>query len=117
MHVFTVTVRKDHPITHGIQEFKHGRDELYQNSLLIPGSVVVATAYSDKSNDPKNTGKDEPVIWVAQFGKGRVCENVLGHDVEAMQDPVFQAPLIRGVEWAALGQATFPVPTALKNAK
>src|SRR5262249_42948417 len=32
MHEFTVTVRKNHPITDGIKEFKHGRDELYQNS-------------------------------------------------------------------------------------
>jgi type 1 glutamine amidotransferase len=114
MHVFTVTVRKDHPITHGIQEFKHGRDELYQNSMILPGSVVLATAYSDKTKDPKNTGKDEPVVWVSQFGKGRVCENVLGHDIEAMQDPVFQALLVRGVEWTATGQASFPVPTAAK---
>src|SRR5260221_9755297 len=35
MHEFPVTVRKDHPITKGIKEFKHGRDELYQNSLMF----------------------------------------------------------------------------------
>jgi type 1 glutamine amidotransferase len=115
MHMFTVTVRKDHPITHGIHEFKHGRDELYQNSLLVPGSEVLATAYSEKAKDPKNTGKDEPVVWVAQFGNGRVCENVLGHDLEAMQDPFLQALLIRGVEWAATGKANFPVPATTKN--
>jgi type 1 glutamine amidotransferase len=101
MHEFLVTVRKDHPITHGIHEFKHGRDELYQNSVMLPGSQVLATAYSEKSKDPKNTGKDEPVIWVANFGKGRVVENVLGHDVEAMQDPTFQQLMVRGIEWAA----------------
>src|SRR5262249_39629707 len=53
MHEFTLTVRKEHPITKGITEFKHGRDELYQNSLLTPGSTVLMTAYSDKSKDPK----------------------------------------------------------------
>ena len=115
MHEFMVTVRKDHPITHGIQEFKHGRDELYQNSLLVKGSVVLATAYSDKSKDPKNTGKDEPVVWVAEFGKGRVCENVLGHDLEAMQNPYFRALFIRGVEWAATGQANYAVPAKGKT--
>src|SRR5712691_114226 len=52
MHEFTVTVRKDHPITKGISEFKHGRDELYQNSLITTGSEVLATAYSVKSVDP-----------------------------------------------------------------
>jgi uncharacterized protein len=117
MHEFVVTVRKDHPITHGIQEFKHGRDELYQNSKMLPGSEVLATAYSDPAKDPKNTGKDEPVVWVAHFGKGRVVENVLGHDVTAMQSPGFQALLIRGVQWAATGKAPYPVPENLKNGK
>src|SRR5581483_10677852 len=47
MHEFMVTVRKEHPITQGIKEFKHGRDELYQNSLITPGSEVLVTAYSE----------------------------------------------------------------------
>jgi type 1 glutamine amidotransferase len=114
MHEFTVTMRKDHPITAGIEKFKHGRDELYQNSLLTPGSQVLATAYSDKSKDPKNTGKDEPIVWVSNYGKGRVVENVLGHDLEAMQSPGFQTLLIRCVEWAATGAAPYPLPAELK---
>jgi type 1 glutamine amidotransferase len=115
MHEFTVTVRKDHPITHGIKEFKHGRDELYQNSLIPAGSEVLVTAYSDKSKDPKNTGKHEPMVWVASYGKGRVCNIVLGHDVEAMRtSPGFQALLIRGVEWAATGETFAPPPPGRK---
>jgi type 1 glutamine amidotransferase len=105
-HVFTVTIRKaDHPITKGLAaEFTHANDELYQNSVMLPGSVVLATAFSDKSIDPKNSGKDEPVVWVARYGKGRVCENVLGHDVDAMKSAGFQKLLIRGIEWCAAGR-------------
>ncbi len=108
-HVFTVTLRKlDHPITRGLPaEFRHSNDELYQNSVMLPGSEVLATAYSDKTIDPKNSGLDEPVVWVAMYGKGRVCENVLGHDVLAMQSPGFQELLTRGVEWCARGQTHF----------
>jgi type 1 glutamine amidotransferase len=104
-HVFTVTIRKaDHPITKGLPaEFTHSNDELYQNSVMLPGSVVLATAFSDNSTDKKNSGKDEPVVWVSRYGKGRVCENVLGHDVPAMQSDGFQKLLIRGVEWCATG--------------
>src|SRR5713101_5653984 len=71
-HVFTVTISKaDHPITKGMPEsFVHANDELYQNSVMFPESVVLATAYSDKSIDPKNSGKDEPVVWVSTYGKG-----------------------------------------------
>jgi len=115
-HEFNVTIRqKDHPITKGLpSEFRHANDELYQNSVMVPDSVVLATAFSDAKTDPKNTGKHEPVVWVSHYGKGRVCENVLGHDVAAMKSPGFQTLLIRGVEWAATGEAKSPVPADLK---
>ena len=45
---------------------------------MSPASEVLATAYSDKKIDPKNTDKHEPMVWVANYGKGRVCENVAG---------------------------------------
>jgi type 1 glutamine amidotransferase len=117
-HVFKVTVRKaDHPITKGLPpEFVHANDELYQNSVMLPGSEVLATAYSEKSLDPKNSGKHEPMVWVAHYGKGRVCENAMGHDVAAMQGPGFQTLLIRGVEWCATGDAHTPAPAELKKA-
>lgn len=110
-HEFKVTIRKnDHPITKGMPaEFAHANDELYQNSVMFPDNVVLATAFSDKKLDPKNSDKHEPVVWVASFGKGRVCENVLGHDVAAMKSPGFQTLLIRGVEWAATGTVRSPV--------
>jgi type 1 glutamine amidotransferase len=117
MHEFKVTVRKKHPITEGLSDFKHGRDELYQNSLMLPKSEILVTAFSDKKKDPKNTDKDEPIVWVAQYGKGRVCQNVLGHDVEAMKGKGFQTLLIRGVEWAATGKATHKIPGELKPEK
>jgi len=118
-HEFNVAIRKqDHPITKGFPaEFAHANDELYQNSVMLPGSTVLATAYADKSIDDKNSGKLEPVVWVAKYGKGRVCENVLGHDVQAMKSAGFQALLIRGVEWAATGEAKYQVPKDLKNAE
>jgi type 1 glutamine amidotransferase len=117
-HVFNLTIRKaDHPITKGLPaEFKHSDDELYQNSVMLPGSVVLATAYADPRIDPKNSGKDEPVVWVARYGKGRVCENVLGHDVEAMKSAGFQALMVRAVEWCATGAARSDVPAELKKA-
>jgi type 1 glutamine amidotransferase len=116
-HEFKVTIRKqDHPITKGMPlEFAHNNDELYQNSVMLPDSVVLATAYSDKKIDPKNSDKHEPVVWVAEYGKGRVCENVLGHDVDAMKDLGFQTLLIRGVEWAATGEVHYAVPKELKG--
>jgi uncharacterized protein len=116
-HEFSVTIRKaDHPITKGLPaEFAHSNDELYQNSVMLPDSVVLATSYSDKKIDPKNSDKHEPVVWAASYGKGRVVENVLGHDVAAMKNSRgFQVLMVRCVEWAATGDAKTPVPEGLK---
>jgi type 1 glutamine amidotransferase len=94
-----------HPISEGLpDQFDHVVDELYQNSVITPGSEVLATAFSDP-NKPRGTNKDEPVIWVNQYGQGRVYENVLGHDTKAMADPNFQKWMRRGVLWAATGKA------------
>jgi type 1 glutamine amidotransferase len=93
-----------HPISEGLPaQFEHLKDELYQNSKLTPGSEVLATAFSDPKK-PRGTGKDEPVIWVNHYGKGRVYENVLGHDTSAMADPSYQEWMRRGVIWAATGK-------------
>lgn len=116
-HEFSLTVRKEHAITMGLPaEFAHSNDELYQNSVMFPDAQTLVTAYSDKKIDPKNSGKHEPVIWVATYGKGRVVENVLGHDVAAMKgSPAFNALLARCVEWAATGEVRTPVPAGLKK--
>ncbi len=104
-HAFTVKkTDASHPISAGLPgSFEHAVDELYQNSMLTPGSEVLATAFSDPSK-PRGTNKDEPVIWVNHYGKGRVYENVLGHDKKAMADPKYQEWLRRGVIWAATGE-------------
>ena len=103
-HEFTVkkTAEADaHPIGAGAPaSFPHLIDELYQNCLVPPGATVLATAYSDPGK-PKGTGRDEAVIWVNPYGKGRVFEDVLGHDVAAIADPGAATWLRRGTFWAA----------------
>jgi type 1 glutamine amidotransferase len=103
-HEFTVKKTDfKHPVSEGAPEsFDHVTDELYSNSLLTPGSVVLATAYCDPGK-PKGTGKDEAVIWVSHYGKGRVFNCALGHDVNALSDPPVKAWLTRGTEWAGTG--------------
>jgi type 1 glutamine amidotransferase len=107
-HEFTVKKTDyKHPITDGmpsdVAEFNHVTDELYSNSMLTPGSVVLATAYCDPSK-PKGTGKDEAVIWVNTYGNGRVFECALGHDAKALADKPVEEWMRRGVEWAATGK-------------
>jgi type 1 glutamine amidotransferase len=75
------------------------------NETASPGTCI------GEAKDPKNTGKHEPMVWVATYGKGRVCNNALGHDVEAMKSSDgFKVLLVRGVEWAATGKASYSGP-------
>jgi len=93
-----------HPISEGAPDrFNHATDELYSALMRTRGSLVLATAFCDP-NKPQGTGVDEPVIWVNQYGKGRVFVNALGHDAVAMSDPGYQAWMRRGTEWAATGE-------------
>jgi uncharacterized protein len=108
---FTVENRNTtHPITKGLPaKWSHVADELYAR-LRGPGEnmTVLSTAYSDPAN--KGTGRDEPILMVLSFGKGRIFHTTLGHDPEAMSGPAFAVTLQRGTEWAATGKVTQKVP-------
>ena len=100
----------NHPITKGLPPvWMHVGDELYAN-LRGPGENMTAlsTAYSDPSN--RGTSKDEPILMVINYGKGRVFHTVMGHDLAALNCVGFITTYQRGTEWAATGKVTQKVP-------
>jgi len=114
---FAVTVQEpSHPIVKGLPKtWMHQGDELYA-SLRGPGTnmTVLATAHSDPANH--GTGRDEPQLIVVQYGRGRVFHTTLGHDVNALSSVDFVTTFQRGVEWAATGAVTQPVPPTFPQA-
>jgi type 1 glutamine amidotransferase len=108
-HAFNVIiVDKEHPITKGMKDFQNNTDELYHKLLKQPTMKVLATAFS--ADKYKGTGKDEPLVAWQEYGKGRVFDNILGHDVNTIKNVAFQAIMLRGTEWAATGKVTIPIP-------
>ncbi len=104
-HVFTVKwTDRQHPVAQGLEESFTADDELYHRLTLLPDTRILATAYSDP--EKRGTGKDEPIIWWAPFGQGRVLHITLGHDPTAMRQPGFAAAFARGSEWVATGRLT-----------
>jgi len=105
-----------HPITKGLPvEWMHAADELYA-TMRGPGEnmTVLSTGYSDASN--RGTGRDEPILMVLTFGKGRIFHTVLGHDLAALNSVGFIATYQRGVEWAATGKVTRKAPADFPTA-
>lgn len=114
---FQVTTRDpDHPIMKGLPPvWMHAGDELYA-TLRGPGAhmTVLATAHSETSNS--GTGRDEPILMVLNYGKGRIFHTTMGHDIPALNCIGFITTFQRGTEWAATGKVNQRVPANFPTA-
>jgi len=95
-------VDREHPIAKGLEETFATDDELYHRLTLLPATHVLAAAYSAPQTG--GTGNDEPIVWIAPFGEGRIVYTTLGHDPAALTAPGVVAAFTHGVEWAATGK-------------
>jgi uncharacterized protein len=101
-HAFKVTfLDHEHPVTKGLKDFTHVKDELYHRQVLHPTAKVLATAFDAPGQ--RGSGTKEPMIVVTEYGKGRGFYNAMGHDPKPMADPQWQKLMLRGTEWAATG--------------
>ena len=110
-HEFNIVARDpDHPILQGLpKEWRHTKDELYaQLRGPAEGFSILATAYSDPRTG--GTGRNEPILMVIEYGKGRVFHSTLGHADYSQACVGFITTFQRGAEWAATGQVTQAVP-------
>ena len=108
IHTFKVQNNdNNHPVTKGMKDFWI-KDELWHRMATQPGINVLCNALSEKENG--GSGKIEPVVICTELQKGRCFYNILGHNVETMQNSGWQTLMLRGTEWAATGKVTIPFP-------
>jgi len=94
-----------HPITAGLAPFDTV-DELY---FRQGGDAPITPLVTARS---KVTGRDEPLAWAYDYGKGRVFQTLLGHDEASIRHAA--ALIRRGAVWAARREPLgFDPPTAL----
>jgi uncharacterized protein len=85
---FTVRITNpSHPITQGVDAFEI-EDELYQ----LGGGRARLHVLAEASG--------QPLLYVTQWGAGKVHYNALGHDQRALSHPSYQRLVVKAVAWA-----------------
>jgi uncharacterized protein len=84
---------KKHAITAPMEDFKIN-DETYQNQFH-PDFKLHSLAHMDRGQEQQS------MVWVQDYGKGRVFNTTLGHGKEAFDNPQLQRLVVRGLYWAA----------------
>lgn len=91
--MYQVSVKdREHPITKGIDEF-FTTDEQYYLNYNEEDIHVLANAL--------HKGGLMPVMWVKDYGEGKVHYNALCHDAKATAQPMTRKLIQRSVAWAA----------------
>lgn len=114
---FVVTMRdQSHPITKDLPDFwMHSKDECY-SMLRGPAENMTILATAADTPELQAKGRNEPILMVIAYEKGRVFHTTLGHDTEAFQGVGFITTFLRGSEWAATGKVTQKIPADFPRA-
>jgi type 1 glutamine amidotransferase len=117
-HIFPITLRvKDHPITDGMPEvWLTTKDECYA-LLRGPAENMTILATGKDVSGKAPTDRHEPMLMVIDYGEGRIFHTALGHDDYSIESVGFITSFLRGVEWAATGEVTIPIPPDFPTAE
>jgi type 1 glutamine amidotransferase len=88
--------QENHPIMKGFPAVwkSPANDEVYVIEKLWPDATALATCYGVE------TKKDQPCVWINQYGKARIFGTTLGHPTQVISDEVYLDTMSRGILWA-----------------
>ena len=110
---FQIHVRDTHhPITRNMPKIWMHPSEQLTHGQHGPAEGLTILTYAHSPVSQAN----EPMDWVRRYGQGRVYTTMLGHTWVGEPSPNldcvgFQTLFARGVEWAATGGVTIPIPS------
>jgi type 1 glutamine amidotransferase len=95
----------DHPITRGLPDHWMQPMEQLTHGQHGPAAGLTILTYAHSAA----SGRNEPMDWVRNYGKGRVYVTMLGHTWKNEPNPNLEQPAFRklfaqGVRWAATGK-------------
>lgn len=110
-HELLVTMRnQDHPITKGIpSQWLTTKNECYSHLCGPAENATILATAKDRSPNAKSD-KNEPILLVLKYEKGRIFHTTLGHGSISFEGVGFITTLLRGTEWAASGKVTQEIP-------
>ncbi len=97
----TVTIKVHDPSHPASEPWGEGvtlQDEIYQFSHWQPEKVRVLMSLDMEQTELKKP-YHVPVLWVKDYGKGRVMHMSLGHREDVWENPTYQQSLLGGIRW------------------
>lgn len=94
----TYTVRfGDHDLTSGLDDLVVTSEQYHL--LVDPAVTVLASTEMVEGSPAAPPGTTMPVAWCRPWGRGRVFDSALGHDVPTISHPAHVELLRRAVRW------------------
>lgn len=82
-----------HPLVSSIRPFELS-DELYCNLSLRPGNIPLLYGHCAEAKE------SQPVMWLRNYGGGRIVYDALGHDSASLAAPMHARALEQAIGWA-----------------
>ena len=106
-----ISFSSDNPITKGLEDWKTGNEELYNNIRVYAGTSVLANGdqlMHPKKKELKNNPKAKPrqakavVAWTNEYGpnKTKIFSTSLGHNNDTVGDDRYLDFVTRGLLWS-----------------
>jgi len=92
---------KRHPSTSPLPEHWVRTDEWYNFIASPRGQARVLASLDETTYKGGTMGKDHPIAWCKQVGKGRIWYTALGHTEDSFTEPLFLKHLLGGIQAAA----------------